>query len=882
MNKYQLIRLVCVCACVLANVAASAQPAKNPIIWADVPDVAVIRVDDCYYMSSTTMHMSPGLPIMKSQDLVSWQLVGYAYDTLAENDALTLKNGQDAYGAGSWASSLNYHNGKFYASTFSATTGKTHVFVTEDIENGPWREHSFSPALHDHSLFFDDDGRVYMVYGGGDLKLVELTADASAIKPGGVDQIIIPNASHVAGPNVGLAAEGSQLRKINGKYYVMNITWPRDGMRTQIIHRADQITGPYEGRVILQDRGVAQGGLIDSPQGDWYAMMFQDHGAVGRTPYLVPMKWRDGWPVLGDEGKLPDHLPIPINSDSVSAIVASDEFERKPDEPELPLQWQWNHNPDHEHWSVTDRPGWLRLTTGQTTTDLLHARNTLTQRTFGPVSTATTTIDVANMQDGDVTGLAVLQRKYGFVGVKAEGQSKKSIVMVSTESDSPVEHECIPLTQETVFFKVHCDFRDGEDKAYFFFSLDAKQWTKIGDPVQMVYTLPHFMGYRFALFNFATKNTGGSVDFNRFRVSGRQSTQHHSSLKKAVGGRFKIGVGTDFDVLRRSDDLALIKRNFQILTPENSMKPNVVQASEGEFDFANADALMDIAEANELEVAGHCLVWSRPGTTPAWFFRDGNQEASKDLVLSRLKTHIANVVGRYRGRIDMWDVVNEALADSDDEYLRDIEWSRITGEEFIVKAFQYAREADPDALLVYNDYNCTQPGKLKKLVRLVKSVKAQGGPIDAIGLQAHYEYGKIPYEGIEAALIAMRQIGVKVIFSELDMDVVTRARWYADDGVHRAELAASNPYPHHSPPDVLERQAEQYAKLFDVIEHYSDVVVRVTFWNLHDGQSWLNEWPWQRTNHPLLFDRDLNPKPAYHAVIETLIRSDSSPSHPSP
>src|SRR4030042_1290652 len=200
---------------------------KNPIIWADVPDVAAIRVGDTYYMSSTTMHMSPGLPIMKSKDLVNWELNGYAYDTLTDNEALRLENGRNAYGAGSWASSLRHHDGTFYVSTFSRTSGRTHVYTKRDIEKGPWKETSFSPSLHDHSLFFDDDGRVYMLYGVGNLRLTELTADASAIKPGGFDEVIIRNASAVAGHNIGLPAEGSQLRQINGKYYVMNITGPR-------------------------------------------------------------------------------------------------------------------------------------------------------------------------------------------------------------------------------------------------------------------------------------------------------------------------------------------------------------------------------------------------------------------------------------------------------------------------------------------------------------------------------------------------------------------------------------------------------------------------------------------------------------------------------
>ena len=502
------------CAGENANIRGAA---KNPIVWADIPDLAVIRVGNTYYVSSTTMHMSPGLPIMKSHDLVNWRLVSYAYDTLADNDALTLQNGRNAYGAGSWASSLRYHKGTYYVSTFSRTTGRTHIYKTRDIENGPWQEYSFAPALHDHSLFFDDDGRVYMVYGGGNLRLAELTADATAIKPGGLDQVIIHNTSRVAGHNVGLPAEGSHVRKINGKYYIMNITWPRDDMRTQIIHRADKITGPYEGRVVLRDQGVAQGGLIDTPEGNWYALLFQDHGAVGRIPFLVPVRWEDGWPVMGEDGKLPERLDIPAGDGGISGIVASDEFNRKPGQSALPLVWQWNHNPDNEHWALTEN-GALRLTTGRVDAGMLRARNTLTQRTFGPVGSATTALNVANMKDGDFAGLAVLQRQYGFVGVKVEGRNK-SIVMARAETNSAKEVESVPLDQQVVHLKVGCDFRGRADKAYFYFSLDGDEWIQIGKPHQMIYTLPHFMGYRFGLFNFATRTTGGSADFDYFRVS---------------------------------------------------------------------------------------------------------------------------------------------------------------------------------------------------------------------------------------------------------------------------------------------------------------------------------------------------------------------------
>ncbi len=500
--------------------AQNIKKAQNPVIFADVPDMSMVRVEDTYYMSSTTMHMSPGVPIMKSKDLVNWHLVNYTYDTLADMDAMNLVNGKSTYGRGSWASSIRFHNNTFYVTTFAQTTGKTYIYSTKNIEKGPWKRVSFRPSLHDHSLFFDDDGKVYMLYGAGKLILAELNEDLSGVKEGGVNQVVIENAtapSQVEGKTGGLGAEGSQLYKVNGKYYLFNITWPPGGMRTVVIHRADKITGPWEGKIGLQDMGVAQGGLIDMPDGKWYAYLFRDYGSVGRIPYLVPVKWEDGWPVLGVNGKVPESLDLPANKSLLTGIVASDEFTRKKREPALPLVWQWNHNPDNSLWSVSARKGFLRLTTGRTDTSFLLARNSLTQRTIGPVCTGSVSLDVSNLKDGDFAGLGLLQKKYGLAGVKKNGDNL-SIVMINASSGNPEQVAAVPLKQKIIYLKATCDFTNKKDSANFFYSLDGTTWTVIGTPLKMAYTIPQFIGYRFALFNYATRNTGGFADFDYFHI----------------------------------------------------------------------------------------------------------------------------------------------------------------------------------------------------------------------------------------------------------------------------------------------------------------------------------------------------------------------------
>lgn len=493
------------------------QTAVNPLIYADVPDMSMVRVDDTYYMSSTTMHMVPGVPIMKSKDLVNWELVSYAYDRLTDDvPAMNLDDGQNTYGRDSWASCIRYHKGMYYVSTFAQTTGKTYFFMTRDIEKGPWKRVEFAPSCHDHTFFFDEDGRNYLIYGNGKLFIAELEADLSGLKTG-TERVLLENASAPAGGDIMLGAEGSQLFKVDGRYYLFNITWPRNGMRTVVVHRADKITGPYEGRVVFQDRGIAQGGLVDTPDGRWFAYLFQDCGAVGRIPYLVPVQWEDGWPVLGVNGVAPDKLELPAGKGLIPGIVCSDEFVRKAGEADLPLVWQWNHNPDNALWSVSARKGYLRLTTGRLESSFMQAKGTLTQRTIGPVCSGSVCMDASGMKDGDFAGLSLFQHKYGQVGVKIVN-GEKCIVMVNGELEEPVEVEKIPLSRNRVYFKAECDFRDRKDIGYFYYSLNGKEWKPLGSPLKMEYTLPHFMGYRFALFNYAAKEIGGYADFDYFRI----------------------------------------------------------------------------------------------------------------------------------------------------------------------------------------------------------------------------------------------------------------------------------------------------------------------------------------------------------------------------
>jgi endo-1,4-beta-xylanase len=331
-------------------------------------------------------------------------------------------------------------------------------------------------------------------------------------------------------------------------------------------------------------------------------------------------------------------------------------------------------------------------------------------------------------------------------------------------------------------------------------------------------------------------------------------------LKEIYKNDFALGAAIPGADLSPTED-RLLTENFSSVTPENLMKPQLVQPVEGHFTFAAADRFVAFARTNGLKIHGHTLVWHQQ--SPGWFFRDGNASASRDLVFRRLTNHIAVVVGRYRGKLASWDVVNEALADGDG-YLRPSPWFTALGKDYIAEAFRAAHRADPLAHLFYNDYSIELPAKRAKVLRLIHSLKAQHIPIYGIGIQGHWALDKIPYHDLETAILAFHAEGLRVAISELDVDVMPRAAAGAD-GASRENFRA-DPYANGCPPEVLQRQAEQYGRLFQLLRKHADKIDRVTFWGLHDGRSWLNYWPRPRTNYPLLWARDLTGKPALAAV----------------
>ena len=490
----------------------------NPLTYTDIPDNDVIRVGEDYYMVSTTMYFCPGAPVMHSRDLVHWRIVDYIYDCLEDDDIYNLRDGANAYGKGQWATSLRYENGRFWALFIANDQRKTYVYSTEKI-GGPWTRSVIDRPFHDASLLFED-GRVYVVWGNGEIRITELEPDFSGVREGGVDQVLFtcPREGY------GLRAEGAHVYHIGDWYYVLVIDWPAGGPRTETCWRSRTLLGEYESRTILQGAfdgrqdGVAQGAIVQTQHGDWYAMMFQDHGAVGRIPTLQPVSWEDGWPILGDGGVPVKEFDVKLAPDGEDYVWASDEF----DAGDLSLVWQWNHKPLDGCWSLSERPGWLRLRTGQLATDLANARNTLTQRTFGPSCTSEVLLDASGLKPGDFAGLSAFQSGRADIGLRrTEAGLELYAVRMEMRREGRafvrelVELLCEPARSEQVQLRIRYDF--DTDRAWLSYSWDGSAWTELEEPLQMRYTLDYFTGYRSALYCYATRELGGHADFDWFR-----------------------------------------------------------------------------------------------------------------------------------------------------------------------------------------------------------------------------------------------------------------------------------------------------------------------------------------------------------------------------
>jgi DUF1680 family protein/beta-xylosidase len=515
----------------------------NPLFYDEFSDPDLIRVGEDYYLTGTTMHTMPGLPILHSRDLVNWELLTYVFDTLDLGPEYRLKEGGEIYGKGIWAPTLRYYDGVFHIFTNVNQQQTQHYFATNPA--GPWTHERMDISLHDLSVLFEDDGSAWVIWGYRGIRLARLTADFKNIEPG-TERLIIP-------PDSGIG-EGVHFYKFKGRYYITSSNY--DPVGTMACARADRIEGPYEvttisaretlgtgngyriagmgwgpfGEFDVQPPQPAQmgaipmhqGGIVDTPTGEWWGFSMTDHNSVGRLTALSPVTWQDDWPYFGLPGNLlrsPRTWVKPRtghNSAPHAPYVRNDTF----DGPTFANVWQWNHVPVDTAWSLTERPGFLRLH-ALPATDFWHARNTLTQRAIGPSSIATAVVDASGLKPYDVGGLALLNYPYATLGVQRTANGSLTITHFN-QLDG--RRTAVSTNATRLWLRATCDF--DVEQATFSFSTDGQTFTPLGDPITLVFQLKTFQGVRYGLFNYNTAGaTGGSFDVDAFTVDEPRATR---------------------------------------------------------------------------------------------------------------------------------------------------------------------------------------------------------------------------------------------------------------------------------------------------------------------------------------------------------------------
>lgn len=507
--------------------------ADSNVIPADYPDPDIIRVDDTYYMVSTTMHFMPGCVILRSYNLVDWEIASYVYTELDNTEGQLLKDNKGIYGQGMWAASFRYHKGTFYICFVANDTHKTYLYTSSSVE-GPWKKSEISGFYHDMSLLFDDtdDGkeRVFVISGNTEIRLTELKADLSGPKNDGIDKIIITDTSERI-----LGYEGSHFYKINGKYYIFLIHWPKGKMRTEACYVSDNVDGPYKGGDVLcsdhngWNSGVAQGGIVQTPDGKWFGMLFQDHGALGRIPILVPVSFENDFPVFGEKvdgnQTAPLQVSVPdLRPDYIYKPLWNDLFAK---DGKLLETWQWNHTPDMKLVHLSENN--FSITTDKIVKNVCQCSNTLTQRPLGHSFTASVQLDASRLNDGDYAGVCALEGDYGFIAITKNDGKFKLITGLRGGDFNPYKIGEI----DTDYSLINCErelnecrltlgcrfnFESGNDSAQFFYVEPVSGLVQDFGPLKKLrFTLDQFVGCRFSLFCYSTKESGGTAVFSNVK-----------------------------------------------------------------------------------------------------------------------------------------------------------------------------------------------------------------------------------------------------------------------------------------------------------------------------------------------------------------------------
>ncbi|MEU7808486.1 MULTISPECIES: RICIN domain-containing protein [unclassified Micromonospora] len=491
----------------------------NPAVWQDFADVDIIRVGDVYYMSASTMHYSPGAPVLRSWDLVNWEFAGHSVPRLEFGTKYDLSGSEQAYVDGIWASTLNYRpsNRTFYWAG-CIDFAQTHIYTAAAVD-GAWSRLTTIPnCYYDAGMLIDDNDTMYVAYGNGTISVAQLSADGrSQVRA----QQVYQTPSSIG------TLEGARFYKRNGAYYIW-LTRPANGQ--YVLKSTNGPFGPYEQRQVLLNMpgpisggGVPhQGGLVQTQTGAWYYMAFTDAYPGGRMPTLAPITWTsDGWPqVQTVNGAWGASYPNPLPTRAVKPLTGTDTFSGTT----LGPQYEWNHNPDNSRWSVNNG---LRLQTATVTNDLYRARNTLTHRIQGPTSTGTIELDYSTMRDGDRAGLAMLRDSSAWIGVRRDNGATR-VVMTNgltmgsnwNTTSTGTEIASAAVSGGRIWLRANADIRPGSGRqARFSYSTDGVNFVSLGNALTLNNAWQFFMGYRFGFFNYATQSLGGAVTVRQFSLT---------------------------------------------------------------------------------------------------------------------------------------------------------------------------------------------------------------------------------------------------------------------------------------------------------------------------------------------------------------------------
>ncbi len=614
----------------------------NPLFYEEFSDPDLIRVGDDYYLTGTTMHTMPGLPILHSKDLVNWKLLGYVFDKLDLGPEFRLEGEKEIYGQGIWAPCFRYHNGVFHI--FTNVNRHTTQHFTATNPAGPWKRTAMKCSLHDLSVLFDDDGKAYVVWGYQGINFAQLNDDLTDIVPETRRVLIEKDAG---------MGEGVHFYKIDGRYYITSAWF--EGRMKMPCARADKITGPYEVNPAIsidEEFGLAegnrlrkhagppfdvipgntrdggrmalhQGGLVDTPEGEWWGFSMMDFNSLGRLTALSPITWHDGWPYFGLPGNLQRTPRTWVKPKTKHAGKPSAPYQRDDDfsGPALANVWQWNHVPDDSRWSLKARPGFLRLQT-LPAENFWRAKNTLTQRAIGPRSTATAVIDAGGLKAGDVAGLALLNLPHAWIGVRAladGGFELEQFDQLTGESTKA------PLKNPRVWLRVSADFLT--EKARFAFSEEGERFAGIGAEFTMIFQLKTFQGVRYSLFAYNDAGKpGGAADFDSFTVD----EPHPRGLMRAI----PLGRAITLEARGRGVALGIKDGALAVVPAAEAAKFLVVDRGMGRVALRAADGRFIVAHSGNRNAVSLEKTETDTGTDFQW-----TETVYGDLILLSLATH---------------------------------------------------------------------------------------------------------------------------------------------------------------------------------------------------------------------------------------------------